>query len=136
MSETPSTVASPPPPRVRPRHHRPRITTFVIALIVCSSCSGDATDVLDDTMGREEFIQAYVELRVEALSLGTTQIGDVRDSLLAVYGVTGEDLLAFVDTHGEEVEFMRDLWAEIEELMTERLEQNAEEEENEELEQD
>ena len=44
--------------------------------------------------------------------------------------VTEQDLLDFIDTHGEDVEFMRDLWTELETLLTERLEQNARDEEN------
>ena len=102
-------------------------------MTLCWSCSGGTTDIPGDTVGREAFIGAYVDLRTAALSLGTTEIGgDVRDSILAVNGVTGEDLLGFVDTHGERVEFMNELWSEIEERLTERLEQNALREENEE----
>ncbi len=108
---------------------------FVIALIVCWSCSGNTTDVGEDTDGREVFMGAYVDLRVAALSSGSTVSGGVRDSILAVYGVTGEELLEFVDTHGEDVEFMRDLWAEIEGRLLEQLEQKAQEE-DEELEED
>ncbi len=124
------------PLSVRPPRHRPRLKVFVIALIVCWSCSGNTTDVAEDTDGREVFMGAYVDLRVAALSSGTTVLGSVRDSILAVYGVTGEELLEFVDTHGEDVEFMRDLWAEIEGRLLEQLEQNAQDEENEELEED
>ena len=76
-------------------------------------------------MERDAFIGAYVDLRARALTAGTTEIeGDIRDSILAVYGVTGEELLEFIDIHGEDVEFMGDLWGEIEGLLTERLEQN------------
>jgi len=122
-------------PVVIPPRHRPRLMVVVIALIVCWSCSGNTTDVADDTDGREAFMGAYVDLRLAALSSGTTLLGSVRDSILAVYGVTGDELLEFVDTHGEDVEFMRDLWAEIEGRLLERLEQNAQEE-DEELEKD
>ena len=130
-----STVGSLPPLDLPPPRHRPRILVFAIALTMCWSCSGDATDVPEDTVAREVFIGAYLDLRVAALSSGTTEIeGDVRDSILAVYGVTGEDLTQFVDTYGEDVEFMGDLWTEIEGQLSERLEQNARDEENERLE--
>ena len=110
---------------------------FVIALTVCSSCSGDATDVPEDTVAREVFIGAYLDLRVAVLSSGTTEIGgDVRDSILAVYGVTGEELLEFIDTYGENVEFISDLWTEIDGQLTERLEADAPDEENDGLEED
>ena len=107
----------------------------VIASIACWSCSGNTTDVAEDTAGREVFMEAYVDLRVAALSSGTTELGSIRDSILAVYDVTGEELLEFVDTHGEDVEFMRDLWAEVEGRLLEQLEQNVQEE-DEELEED
>ena len=129
-----STVGSPPPLDLPPPRHRPRIMVFVIALTVCWSCSGDATDVTEDTVAREVFIGAYLNLRIAALRSGTTEIeGDVRDSILAVYGVTGEELLEFVDTYGENVEFMRDLWTEIDGQLSERLEQDARDAESEAL---
>ena len=88
-------------------------------------------------MERDVFMGAYVDLRVAALSSGTTEIeGDARDSVLAAYGVTGEELTQFVDVYGENVEFMRDLWTEIEGQLGERLEQNARDEEDEALEED
>ncbi len=137
MSVTLSTVGSPPPLGLPPTPHRPRIMVFIIALAVCWSCSGDATDVPADTVERDVFIGAYVDLRVTALSSGTTEIeADARDSILAAYGVTGEELTQFVDTYGENVEFMRDLWTEIEGQIGERLEQNARDEEDEALEED
>ena len=52
-----------------------------------------------------------------------------RDSILAKYDVTDQDLLDFVDSHGADVEFMRDLWSEIETRLSERLEQNARDDE-------
>ena len=132
MSAAPSTVGSPPPLGVFPPRHRLRIIVSMVAITLCSSCSGDTTDVPEDTAGREAFIGAYLDLRTAALSSGSTDLGDeVRDSILSVYSVTDQDLLDFIDMHGEDVEFMRDLWTEIEVRLTERLEQNARDEENE-----
>jgi len=132
MSVAPCTVGGPPPPPVRSPRHRSRITISIVALTLCWSCSGGATDVPEVTPGRAEFIGAYMDLRTAALSSGSPDLGDeVRDSILAVYDVTAQDLLDFVETHGEDVEFMRDLWTEIEARMTERLEQHARDEEDE-----
>ena len=131
MSGAPCTVGGPPPPGVRSPRHRPRIIVSIVALTLCWSCRGGATDVPEVTAGRAEFIGAYTDLRAAALSTGSPDLEDeVRDSILAVYDVTAQDLLDFVETHGEDVEFMRDLWTEIEARMTERLEQNARDEEN------
>lgn len=137
MSVMPGTVGSPPSLDLPPPPHRPRIMVFVIALTVCWSCSADPTDVAENTVARDVFIGAYLDLRVAALRSGTTEIeGDVRDSILAVYGVTGEELLEFVDTYGENVEFISDLWTEIDGQLTERLEADAPDEENDGLEDD
>ena len=111
---------------------RPRIIVFMVSLALCWSCGGGATDVPEDTAGREAFIGAYLDLRTAALNSETTEFGDeARDSILAAYGVTGQDLLDFIDTHGEDVEFMHDLWAELEVRLIERIEQNTPDEENE-----
>ena len=135
MSVAPSTVGSPPPLGVCPLRHRPRIVVSsrmvvsILTLTLCSSCSGGTTDVPEDTAGREAFIGAYLDLRIAALSTGSTELGDeVRDSILSVYDVTDQDLLDFIDKHGEDVEFMRDLWTEVEARLTQRLEQIARDE--------
>ena len=104
----------------------------MVSLTLCWSCGGGATDVPEDTAGREAFIGAYLDLRTADLNSETTEFGDeVRDSILAAYGVTGQDLLDFIDTHGEDVEFMHDLWAEVEVRLIERLEETMPDEENE-----
>ena len=143
MSVAPSTVGTPIPLGVCPPCHQCRIgvsfriVVSVVALTLCWSCGGGATDVPEETPGRPEFIGAYLDLRTAALISGSTDLGnEVRDSILAVYDVTDQDLLDFIETHGEDVEFMRDLWTEIEGRVTERLEQNALDEENEGTEED
>ena len=99
---------------------------FIVALTVWWSCTDAATVVLEGTAEREVFIETYVDLRAKAMAAGTTEIeAGVRDSILAVYGVTGEGLVEFIDIHGEDVQFMGDLWSEIEELLTERPEENS-----------
>jgi hypothetical protein len=111
----------------------PRIIVSVVAVTLFWSCGGGATDVADETAGREAFIGAYLALRSEAMSSGSSEIEDrVRDSILTVYDVTAQELLDFIHTHGEDVEFMRDLWTEIETRMVELLEQDARDRENEE----
>ena len=73
---------------------------------------------------RERFIGAYVDIRIVSLRTRTTEIGDsVRDSILAIHDVTEDDLLNFVDTHGADVVFMRDLWNDIESRISERQEE-------------
>jgi hypothetical protein len=132
MSPASSTVGSPPPHGVFTPRHRLRVIVSTIAVILCSSCSGGTTDPPEDTAEREAFIGAYMDLRTESLGYPSTDLdNEVRDSILSVYGVTDQDLLDFIDMHGEDVEYMRDLWTEVETRQTERLEQNAQGEEDE-----
>ena len=98
----------------------------MVSTTLCWSCGSGATDVPEDTAGRDVFIEAYLDLRTAALESGTSDFGDeVRDSILAVHDVTGQDLLDFINTHGEDVEFMNDLWAELEVRLGERMDQNT-----------
>ncbi len=120
-------------PRLRVRRllHRSRTLMLPIVVTLCWSCGDDGTDIPEDTGQREAFIAAFLDLRMAALTSGSADLTDeVRDSVLAISNVTEQDLLDFIDTHGEDVEFMRDLWTELETLLTERLEQNARDEEN------
>ena len=115
----------------RPLLHRSRTLILPIAATLCWSWGDGGTDVPEDTGQREAFIAAFLDLRMAALTSGSADLTDeVRDSVLAISNVTEQDLLDFIDTHGEDVEFMRDLWTELETLLTERLEQNARDEEN------
>jgi hypothetical protein len=72
----------------------------------------------DGSIDRETFIASYVDLRMTALG---TEIGELDDALRAEVlernGVSEEDLVAFVELHGEDVEFMQDIWDEIESRM-------------------
>lgn len=121
MSVTSSTVGGPAPHGVCPPSHRPHIIVVIVALTLFWSCGGGATDVPEDTAGREAFMGAYVDLRTAALTARSFDIEDeVRDSILAVHGVTEQDLLDFIDTHGKDVEFMSALWTEVEARMVER----------------
>ena len=125
MSVASSTVGSPPPFGVFFSRHRPRLIVPIFAMTLCWSCSDGTTDVPADTAGREAFIEAYLGLRITALTLRSTVFeGRIRDSVMTVHAVTEQDLRDFIDTHGEDVEFMRDLWIEVEARLTERIEEN------------
>ena len=127
-----SEITSRPKSQARPLPRVLRSFVPIVTLTLCWSCGGGATDVPEDAAEREVFIETYVDLRATALTAGTTEIeAGVRDSILAVYGVTGEELVEFIDIHGEDVQFMGDLWGEIEGLLTERLEQYRTERRNE-----
>ena len=85
---------------------------LALAFLGLASCGGGAGD---DTIDREQFIQTYVDLRVEGLKAETGSISeDVRDRVLSDHGVTEQDLLTFADVHGRDVPFMKDVWDEVE----------------------
>ncbi len=92
------------------------------ALLLLSMGCGGLSSVDGDILDRDTFVAVYVDLRLAALdNLGQEIRPAERDSVLAVHGVTPEDLVAFVDAHGRDVPYMVDLWSEVEVLITEVL---------------
>ncbi len=126
-------MTSRPKSQARPLPRVLRSFVPIVTLTLCWSCGGGATDVPEDAAEREVFIGSFLDLRTAAVNSGSTYIeDDVRDSILTVNGVTGQDLLDFIDTHGDDVEYMSDLWTEVESRLTARL-QRAREAEDEEF---
>ena len=102
------------------------IPLLLFALTLAWGCEFATTGSRAEVQERERFISAYVDLRIWSLRMRTTQIGDaVRDSLLAAHDVTEDEFVHFVDTHGTDVEFMRDVWSDIETRISERQEGEA-----------
>lgn len=76
-----------------------------------ASPEADAGKVIE----REAFIATYVDLRLETLDNPAYRVDDdERDEILERHDVTEDDLFQFVDVHGTDVEYMRDLWADVE----------------------
>ncbi len=66
-------------------------------------------------MDRETFIATYVDLRATAVRGETGTIdAEQRREILARHGVTEEGLIAFASAHGEDVEYMKGVWDEVE----------------------
>lgn len=83
----------------------------LIALTVSLACGGPSADTID----REVFIATYVDLRVAALDTDTAKVGtEEREEVLRRHGVTAEDLTTFAEVHATDLEFMRDVWNEVE----------------------
>ena len=88
---------------------------LALAANACAASGGG-----QETIEREQFIQTYVDLRVGALTDEARQISDeARDRVLAEHGVTEDELLAFADVHGRDVDFMKDVWDEVERRLDE-----------------
>jgi len=64
---------------------------------------------------RDAFVAAYVDLRIAALEADSSVISEAgRAEVLARHGITADDLLEFAELHGRDVEFMREVWNEVE----------------------
>ena len=107
MSEASSPAPSPP---------RPLVTLMALLLGVASgACGANTPNEVVDTIDRETFIEVYVDLRSVALRKTTHKVNAVeRDSVLAMHEVTEENLRLFLEVYHTEVEFMRDLWNDVE----------------------
>lgn len=89
-----------------------RLPVVVAALVALVSCEPSEPEGLID---REAFIDAYVELRVAALDTDSQRVAaSDRDAILDRIGITDDDLLRFVEFHGGDLEFMRDVWNDVE----------------------
>ena len=82
-----------------------------LLLLGTVACSGGAVDTID----REVFIATYVDLRMAALETDSARIARAdRDEILQRHGVTAGDLEAFAELRGDDLDFMRDVWNEVE----------------------
>ena len=92
------------------------ITSLLTLALAGFACGGDsAGSPSADLPDRNVFVATYVALRVAALtSDGGTLTDEARVQTLSSHAVTEEQLLAFVEYHGGDLTFMRDLWNEVE----------------------
>lgn len=109
----------------------PRALRVLVAVLlgtaVAAACGPSTPEGVID---RETFIEAYVELRVAALSTDTARIAaSDREAVLDEMGITEDDLIEFVEVHATDLEFMRDVWNEVELRMDSPVEGVAEAEE-------
>jgi len=91
---------------------RPSARLALLGLFVLFGCGGGTQG---DTIDREVFITTYVDLRIAALDTDSSRISESqRDEILQQHGVTADDLTTFADVHGADLEYMRDVWADVE----------------------
>ena len=83
------------------------------ALLGAAGCEGRP-----ESISREDFVNAYVGLRVAELREGGRVISEaVRDSVLAARQIGVEDLEGFVEAHGDDPVYMSRVWGEVEDSM-------------------
>jgi hypothetical protein len=88
-------------------------------LLVLSACGGDEEVALvPGVIDRATFIEAYVDLRVQTLASTEVDLPiEERDRILVSHGVDADDLMAFVDAYGRELDFINGVWSEIEQRL-------------------
>ena len=95
-----------------------------IAAVLLLGCRGD-TDPLR-VIEREAFIATWVDLRNTAAQWrGGALPESERTRLLREHGVTEDQLLAFVDAYGEDPRYMLEVWAEVEQRMLPKLDNDS-----------
>lgn len=78
------------------------------------------------TVDREVFIEAYVDLRLAALRAPDFVVSpEQRAQILERHGVDAEELLAFARAYGGDVEFMSEVWNEVERRLEARRTEEA-----------
>ncbi len=95
------------------------LAATVLASLVFGGCGRQAEST---PISREAFLDAYVALRTAELSSTAAVIAEeTRDSILTAMGIDHEDMLAFVEVHGDDVGFMETVWSEAQNRMVELI---------------
>jgi len=103
------------PSIARPPRRTPRATGTLTLMLLVTVISCGRTPPGGDPIEQEVFIQTYVDLRVAALDTDSQRLAAAdREAILARHSVTAFDLTYFADVHASDLEFMRDVWNEVE----------------------
>jgi len=101
--------------RTRPASH-PRVAALVAFLVAAlGGCGADRPLEPDGLVDQETFIATYVDLRAAMLGTRDDSLAEVhRNEALERRGLSAEDLVAFVEFHAADLEYMRAVWDEVE----------------------
>lgn len=107
-------------PGTRPGSRLPvHLGALAFLALLAAACGDNGSappDPAAETIDRETFVATYVDLRLAALEDTTLSISPAeRERVLRRHGVTRDDLFRFVEVHGDRVDFMRDVWDEVDE---------------------
>ena len=87
-------------------------------LCLSLACGGEQASEAAGSIPRDVFVGTYVELRMAALHSPDGRVSpEAKAEILEAKGVTEADLLEYVDAHGERVQFMVEVWAEIDDTL-------------------
>ena len=102
---------------IRPK---PSGARFLAGILMCimAACGGQPPEESSQTIARDVFIGTYAELRMAALRSPDGRVSpQAKEEILEANGVTEDDLLEFVDAHGPRVQFMVEVWGEIDDTL-------------------
>jgi hypothetical protein len=96
-----------------------RSVALVATALLAAACAEPPPG--GEPIDREVFIEAFVELRLAAReSVDFTVTPEQRQEILARHGVDEERLLQFAEVHGQDTDFMNEVWSEVERRLQER----------------
>ena len=105
----------------RRRAPRPSVLLLTLCAVPLLAGCGNSDEEIEGIITREEFVQAYSELRVSALRAEDGKIAlEERDRILAERSLTPEDLIEFVEAHGRDMDFMQEVWEEVDQNLETR----------------
>ncbi len=82
------------------------------------ACAGEQAPEAAGTISRDVFVGTYVELRMAALHSPDGRVSpEAKAEILDGRGITEADLLEYADVHGARVQFMVEVWAEIDDTL-------------------
>lgn len=83
----------------------------VLLLGACAASACDPGDGSDGGIDRSDFVAAYVDLRQAVLRDSVDEAR--RDSILAVHGVTADEMRDYIERHADDPAALADTWREV-----------------------
>lgn len=91
------------------------VLTLLSGVSFLAGCGEGGAEPQEAGIDRAVFVETYVGLRRAALRTGRTPIpAEERERILEEHGVTPDELLEFIEIHGQDLDFMKSVWDTVE----------------------
>jgi hypothetical protein len=105
-------------PQAGPKSAVAVLASVLLLSAYAAGCRGTETVIPEGTITREQFTAAWIDLRFAALEAGRPEpTPEARDSVLAAHDLSATDLFDFLEVHGRDVDYMRELWEALEDTV-------------------